>query len=395
MKAIQLKCSRERSVNRRHPWIFSGAVERVDGNPQSGETVEVLDHTGAWLARGAYSPQSSIRVRIWTWDADEAINEGFFKQRIEAAINTRCGLRDEPEVNAYREIHAESDGLPGLIVDRYADVRVVQFLTTGVEFWREPILSILASIGKCRTIYERSDSEVRMKEGLPQRALHVSGDEADEEILIREYGLQYYVDVRQGQKTGFYLDQRENRKIVRSLVSGKDVLDCFCYSGGFTLAALAGNAKHVLSIDSSASALALACRNVDLNAACSDRCEWIQGDVFAVLRTLRERDSSFDVIVLDPPRFAPTASTKERAARAYKDINILAFKLLRESGALITFSCSGGVSPMLFEQIVAGAALDAGVTAKIAGWLNQPQDHPVALHFPEGRYLKGLVCRLV
>ncbi len=395
MKAIHLKRGRERSVNRRHPWIFSGAVERVDGNPQSGETVDVLDHTGAWLARGAYSPHSSIRVRIWTWDADEAIDKVFFEQRIEAAINARRGLRDEPEVNAYREIHAESDELPGLIVDRYADVRVVQFLTTGVEFWREPILSILASIGKCRTIYERSDSEVRMKEGLPQRALHVSGDEADEEILIREYGLQFHVDVRQGQKTGFYLDQRENRKIVRSLVNGKEVLDCFCYTGGFTLAALVGNAKHVASIDSSANALALARRNVDLNGSYSDRCEWIQGDVFTVLRTLRDHDSSFEVIVLDPPRFAPTASTKERAARAYKDINLLAFKLLRKSGALITFSCSGGVSPMLFEQIVAGAALDAGVTAKIVGWLSQPQDHPVALHFPEGRYLKGLVCRLV
>jgi len=395
MKAIQLKRGRERSVNRRHPWVFSGAVERVDGNPQSGETVEVLDHTGAWLARGAYSPHSSIRVRIWTWDADEAIDDGFFEKQIEIAISARCGLHDEPEVNAYREIHAESDGLPGLIVDRYADVRVVQLLTTGVEYWRESILSILASTGNCRTIYERSDSEVRIKEGLTRRALHVSGDEVDEEILIHEYGLKLYVDVRQGQKTGFYLDQRENRKIVRSLVNGKEVLDCFCYTGGFTLAALAGNAKHVVSIDSSENALELARRNVNINGAYPDRCEWIRGDVFTELRSLRDQDSSFDVIVLDPPRFAPTASTKERAARAYKDINILAFKLLRESGALITFSCSGGVSPMLFQQIVAGAALDAGVTAKITGWLSQPQDHPVALHFPEGRYLKGLVCRLV
>jgi 23S rRNA (cytosine1962-C5)-methyltransferase len=394
MKAIQLKRGRERSVNRRHPWIFSGAVERVDGNPQSGETVEVLDHTGAWLARGAYSPQSSIRVRIWTWDVEETIDEGFFERWIEAAINARSSLRDEPEVNAYREIHAESDGLPGLIVDRYADVRVVQFLTTGVEFWREPILSILSSIGKCTAIYERSDSEVRLKEGLPQRSLNVFGEEADEEILIREYGLQFHVDVRQGQKTGFYLDQRENRKVVRWLVQGKEVLDCFCYSGGFTIAALAGDAKHVVSIDSSASALALASRNVELNGAYSDRCEWIQDDVFTALRALRDQGASFDAIVLDPPRFAPTASTQQRAARAYKDINILAFKLLRESGVLVTFSCSGGVSPMLFEKIVAGAALDAGVTAKIVTWLSQPQDHPVALHFPEGRYLKGLVCRL-
>lgn len=395
MKSIQLKPSRDRSVKRRHPWIFSGAINRVDGDPQSGETIEVLDHTGKWLARGAYSPQSSIRVRIWTWDMEEGIDEGFFKRQIESAITARNDLRDDPGTNAYREIHAESDGLPGLIVDRYADFRAVQFLTSGAEFWRDAIISTLASSGDCAGIYERSDNEMREKEGLSQQALRVFGDQPDNETIILENGLRFHVDIRQGQKTGFYLDQRENRKVVQSLVGEKEVLDCFCYTGGFTLAALAGNAKRVFSIDSSENALSIARRNVALNDVSADRCEWIQGDVFSELRALRDRGASFDVIILDPPRFAPTASTKQRAARAYKDINLLAFKLLRSGGTLITFSCSGGVSPMLFEKIVAGAALDADVSAKIVNWLSQPQDHPVALHFPEGRYLKGLVCRLV
>ncbi len=377
-----------------HPWIFSGAIDRVEGDPKSGDTVEVLDHTGAWLARGAYSPISSIRTRIWTWDANESIDEGFFKRRIDAAIDARGTLRDDSSVNAYREIHAESDGLPGLIVDRYADLRVVQFLTTGVEAWRDAIVSILASSGKCAGIYERSDSEAREKEGLPQRALAVFGDDSPEETVILENGLQFLVDVRQGQKTGFYLDQRENRRIVRSLVRGKAVLDCFCYTGGFTVSAFAGEAQRVVSIDSSKNALALARRNVSLNGFSADDCDWIEGDVFAELRTFRDRGASFDVIILDPPRFAPTASTKQRAARAYKDINLLAFKLLRQRGTLITFSCSGGVSPALFEKIVAGAAVDSMISAQIVKWLSQPQDHPVSLHFPEGRYLKGLVCRL-
>ena len=379
---------------RRHPWIFSGAIDRVEGDPQSGDTVEVFDHAGAWLARGAYSPVSSIRTRIWTWNADERIDEGFFKHRIDAAVNARSALRDDSDVNAYREIHAESDGLPGLIVDRYADLRVVQFLTAGVEAWRDAIVSILASNGKCAGIYERSDSEAREKEGLLQRTLAAFGDEPVEETVILENGLQFLVDVRQGQKTGFYLDQRENRRIVRSLVRGKEVLDCFCYTGGFTVSALAGEAKHVISVDSSENALALARRNVSLNGYSTGEWDWIQADVFTELRAFRDRGASFDAIILDPPRFAPTASTKQRAARAYKDINLLAFKLLRQHGKLITFSCSGGVSPALFEKIVAGAAVDAAISAQIVKWLSQPQDHPVSLHFPEGRYLKGLVCRL-
>ncbi len=394
MKSIRLKRGRERSVKRRHPWIFSGAIAGVDGDPQPGDTVDVLDHTGAWLARGAYSPYSSIRTRIWSWHADEAVDEGFFQRHIDAAVEARSVLRENPEVNAYREIHAESDGLPGLIVDRYADLLVVQFLTAGVEAWRDTIVSILASSGNCAGIYERSDSEVREKEGLPQRAQAVFGDEPHEGTIILENNLQFQVDVRQGQKTGFYLDQRENRSIVRSLVRGKEVLDCFCYTGGFTLSALAGEAQRVVSIDSSANALVLAQQNVRLNGYAADDCEWVQGDVFAELRTLRDRGASFDVVILDPPRFAPTASSRQRAARAYKDINLLAFKLLRERGTLITFSCSGGVTTALFEKIVAGAACDADVSAKIVAWLSQPLDHPVSLTFPEGRYLKGLVCRL-
>jgi 23S rRNA (cytosine1962-C5)-methyltransferase len=395
MHQIVLKSGRERSVLRRHPWIFSGAIGRILGEPGIGETVEVISHEGDWLARAAYSPNSQIRARIWTWDQEEKVDADFFRHRLERSIRARHRLALAPDVTAYREVHAESDGLPGLIVDRYDGKRVLQLLSAGTERWREVIIESLKERGDCNGIFERSDVDVRQLEGLTPRTGHLWGGEPSESLVIAEYDLRFRVDVHRGQKTGFYLDQRENRRSVRDGIEDGEVLDCFTYTGGFTVAALAAGANRVLSIDSSRPALELAAENVRLNDQPLDHCEWIEGDVFEELRKLRDRGRSFDAIILDPPRFARSLSHVQRASRAYKDINLLAFKMLRPNGRLFTFSCSGAVSMELFQKIVAGAALDAGADAAIIGWLGQPSDHPVSLNFPEGRYLKGLVCRVM
>lgn len=284
--------------------------------------------------------------------------------------------------------------MPGLIIDRYGPFRVLQFLAASAEHWRDCIIDYLASREDCAGVYERSDVEARSLEGLLPRQGSLWGEEPPEKLVIHERGLQYNVDIAHGHKTGFYLDQRENRSMFRRIFPGGEVLDAFAYSGGFTLAALAEGAQHVLAIESSAPAIELARQNAALNELPQDRSEWLQGDVFHELRRLRDHGRSFDVAVLDPPRFAPTAAHADKASRGYKDINLLALKLLRPGGLLFTFSCSGGVSPDLFQKIVAGAALDAGVQASIVAWLDQPPDHPVALNFPEGRYLKGLVCKI-
>lgn len=391
--AVRLKPGRERSVLQRHPWLFSGAIAGVDGSPGVGDTVEVVDAGGRWLARGAYSPDSQIRVRLWTWDPDESVDEGFFARRLDQSIGRRRPLLDSGETDACREVHAESDGLPGLIVDRYAGHRALQFLSAGAERWRAAIVEALAARGDSAGLYERSDVSVRELEGLPQRVGRLWGDEPPARVVIREGGARYHVDLRTGQKTGFYLDQREHRRLLCRGLDGAEVLNAFAYTGGFTVTALQGGARSVLSIDSSAEALEAARGNVDLNGLPAEACQWSVADAFTELRRLRDRAASYDVVVLDPPRFAATASQADRAARGYKDINLLAFKLLRPGGRLYTFSCSGGISPELFEKIVAGAALDAQVQAAVLQWLGQPADHPVVLSFPEGRYLKGLVCQ--
>ncbi|HEY47672.1 MAG: 23S rRNA methyltransferase [Anaerolineae bacterium SM23_ 63] len=394
MRQIRLKSGRERSVLRRHPWIFSGAIEEIEGEPGIGETVEVFSHDHQWLARGAYSPNSQIRARIWTWDPDEPIDADFFRRRLDRSIDARRQLARTLEVTAYREVHAESDGLPGVILDRYNDNFILQLLSAGAEHWREVIVAYLKRRKDCAGIYERSDVDVRQLEGLPSRRGYLSGEGSNEALIISEYKLRYKVDIHQGQKTGFYLDQRENRRLLREWIQGGEVLDCFAYTGGFTVSALAAGADAVLSIDTSSSALALASENVILNDLPHDRCEWIESDVFAELRALRDQGRTFDAVILDPPRFARRASHVQRASRGYKDINLLAFKLLRPGGLLFTYSCSGAVDMGLFQKIVAGAALDARVEAAIVAWLGQPSDHPVALSFPEGRYLKGLVCQV-
>jgi len=394
MSAVILKPGREKSVLRRHPWIFSGAVARLEGEPQTGETVEVLSSVGEWLAYAAYSPHSQIRARAWTFDQAETPDAKFFRRRLQAALGLRQALGLTAVTEAYRLVHAESDGLPGLIVDRYGDVLVLQSLTAGSEFWKPLLADLLLEMTGLEQIYERSDADVRELEGLSPVVGPLRGTIPDSQLTISENDLKFKINLAGGHKTGFYLDQRDNRLRVRGLAQEGAVLDCFCYTGGFTLNALAGGAQSVVSVDTSGEALRLGQENLSLNDFPADRAEWIEGDVFQVLRKFRDANRSFDLIVLDPPKFAPTAAQAEKAARGYKDINLLAFKLLRPGGMLVTFSCSGGVDAGLFQKIVAGAALDARVAAQIVDHLEQGADHPVALHFPEGAYLKGLVCRV-
>jgi len=388
---IQLKKGREKSLRRRHPWLFSGAIEKVAGKPGAGDAVEIKDAQGAFVARAAYSPDSQIRARVWTFDAREQVDAAFFRLRLMRALALREALPAAKHTNALRLVNAESDGLPGLIVDRYADVLVAQFLAAGAERWRDPILDLLMELTGCTAIFERSDAEVRGLEGLEARTGFVRGNRAAARCPIIEYGLNFRVDVEQGQKTGFFLDQRENRQRVRALAAGREVLDGFAYTGGFSIAALAGGAAKVLALESSQPALEVARENLAANPLDPSKVELVQTDVFKHLRLLRDQGARYGLIVLDPPKFAPTAAQAQNAARAYKDINLLAFKLLAPGGLLATFSCSGGVDAGLFQSIVAGAALDAGAEAKIVERFGAAADHPVALEFPEGEYLKGLL----
>jgi 23S rRNA (cytosine1962-C5)-methyltransferase len=393
MKSLILKKGREKPLLRKHPWIFSGAVNNISKEAEPGETVAIRDSQGTFLAWGAYSPQSQIRARVWSWDEDDPVDRDFFKQKLENALQLRKDWIDTTQTDSYRLVHAESDGLPGLIVDRYANSLVMQVLSTGPERWRDEIVSLLEELVQPEAIYERSDVAVRELEGLPERTGLLAGELPPQPLTIMENGLRYNVEPVTGQKTGFYLDQRDNRQFCREIARGKCVLNCFAFTGGFTAAALAGGAESVLSIDSSAEALELARENIALNDLPAEKCEWTTGDVFQELRTLRDKAEQYDLIVLDPPKFAPTASQAQKAARGYKDINLLGFKLLRPGGTLMTFSCSGGIDAAFFQKIVADAALDAGVEAQIVKRLYQAADHPTLLAFPEGTYLKGFICK--
>lgn len=393
MKKITLKAGREKSLLRRHPWIFSGAIARVDGAPADGDTVQVCNAAGGFLAWAGYSAQSQISARVWSWIESDKIDAEFFRAWISRALAARKALHIAPSSNSMRLVHSESDGLPGLIVDQYGEVLVMQIGSAGAERWRDTCADILQELCHPLCIYERSDAESRALEGLAERNGVLRGS-LPEVLVIEEHGLRFAVDVAHGQKTGFYLDQRDNRALTGCLAQGKDVLNCFCYSGGFSLYALRGGAKSVLSIDASEEALQLAQRNVELNGLDASRADWQCADVFQALRKLRDQNRKFDLIILDPPKFAPTAAFAEKAARGYKDINLLGFKLLRPGGMLATYSCSGGISDELFQKIVAGAALDANVTAHIVHKLHAASDHPVLLSFPEGAYLKGLLLRI-
>jgi 23S rRNA (cytosine1962-C5)-methyltransferase len=387
MAKLILKTGKEKSLLRQHPWIFSGAVERVEGTPESGATVEVRSAQGQFLGWAAYSPQSRIVARVWDFAERNRIAADFFRRRLSDAIEMRSRTLAPGAEQAVRLVHAESDGLPGILVDRYAQTLVLQLSSAGAYYWRDTLIEQLSQLAPGHAIFERSDAEVLHLEGLPPAVGLRHGSIGA--VEFEENGLRFNADPQHGHKTGFYLDQRDNRLLARSLAAGREALDGFCYSGGFTVSLLAGGAASVLAVDSSAEALRAAQAHVERNAL--PQAQFLEADVFQTLRRLRDQARQFDLIVLDPPKFAPTAALAERAARGYKDINLYAFKLLRPGGVLLTFSCSGGISPDLFQKIVAGAALDAGVHAQIVRRLCAAPDHPVALNFPEGDYLKGLL----
>jgi 23S rRNA (cytosine1962-C5)-methyltransferase len=390
-----LQRGKDYSLVRRHPWIFAGSVERLAGKARPGDTVEVVSSKQQVLAKAAWSPESMIRARVWSFDPNEIIDNAFFKRRVAAAVARRGVPPRLTLEQGLRLIHAESDGLPGVIADKYGDTVVVQLTSAGADKWREAIADALLLATGCARIYERSDSDVRGLEGLEPRTGWLRGEAPAGEIVIEEHGVKMAVDIVGGHKTGFYLDQRDNRGLLRELSAARRVLNCFCYTGGFSLQALAGGAASVLSIDSSRPALDRAAANLALNPQLpADRAEWRCENVFDELRKLKAAGETFDLVVLDPPKFAPSASHAERASRAYKDINLHGCKLLAPGGLLMTYSCSGGVGLDLFQKIVAGAALDAGRDARILQRLQGAADHPIALAFPEGEYLKGLLLHV-
>lgn len=395
MAILILKPGKEKSVLRRHPWLFSGAVDRLEGRARPGDTVEVRAADGRPLGRAAWSPASQIRARLWSFDPAEPIDHAFFKRRVAAAVGRRSALPELAGQSALRLIHAESDALPGVVADRYGDTVVLQLSTAGADKWRTPIAAAIRAATGCARLLERSDVDARKLEGLEPLTGWLHGVAPEADVLIEEHGVNFVVDILRGHKTGFYLDQRHNRGLVASLARGRRVLNCFCYTGGFSLQALAGGATEVLSVDSSGPALGTAQRNLALNPRLdSSRAAWREGDVFAELRALHDGGERFDLVILDPPKFAATASQAERAARAYKDINMMGLKLLAPGGLLMTYSCSGGIDAGLFRRIVAGAALDARRTARIVRQLHGTADHPVDLAFPEGEYLKGLLLQV-
>lgn len=389
-----LKAGRERSLRRRHPWVFSGAIERLEGAPEPGATVDLIAAGGEFLARAAYSPASQIRARVWTFDPNETVDAAFIERRLARAIDGRRRLGLCAPNAACRLVFGESDGLPGLIVDRYADELVCQLLTAGLEPWRELVAAALARLVEPHSVYERSEGAARRKEGLSSRRGLLAGAEPPAEVEIVSGGVRHLVDLRGGQKTGGYLDQQENRVRVARYAPGARLLDAFAYTGGFTLAALAAGAEHATLLDSSADALRLAARAAELNGF-APRCAAREANVFEELRRLGESGERFDLVVLDPPKFVHAAEQVQAGSRGYKDVNLQGLRLVRPGGVLATFSCSGHVDAALFQKIVAGAALDAGREVQIIERLSQPPDHPISLAFPEAEYLKGLVLRVL
>ena len=392
MPLVKLKRGRDKSFLRKHPWIFSGAIDSVKDLKQNGETVEIISADGKPLGYGSYSAHSQITVRVLSFNPSDKIDIDFFRNRIESSIELRNNLINTQSTNAYRIINAESDFLPGLVVDKYDNYLVCQFLSAGAEFWKREIVEVLNSIFNPAGIYERSDVDVREKEGLQPVKAVLSGKEPAEFIEVIENENKFFVDIKSGHKTGFYLDQRDNRNILSLFVSDKEVLNCFSYTGGFAVYALRGGAKKVINVDSSADALSLAEKNLSLNKIDSSRYENTRDDVFKYLRKLRDTNKQFDVIILDPPKFAESVSQVEKASRGYKDINLLALKSLKKNGVLFTFSCSGHITQELFNKIVSDAAIDSGREVHILKFLTQSSDHTISTSFPEGLYLKGLVC---
>lgn len=391
---IILKSGREKSLLRKHPWIFSGAIERVVGDPGVGETVEVVNAGGQFVASAAYSPASQIRARVWTFARDEAVDVGFFRKRLERALDSRRRLGLLGAGGACRLVFAESDGLPGLIVDRYADYVVCQFLAAGAERSRDVIADLLLELCAPRGIFERSEASARRKEGLSSQRGVLRGDAPPAEVEVRMGTTNWLIDVVNGQKTGAYLDQQHNHARVAELANGAEVLDAFAYTGGFAITALSAGAKSATLVDSSAEALRIAEREAAANGVAA-RCKFVAANVFDELRTQRDDGRRYDLVVLDPPKFVHSAEQVSAGSRGYKDVNMLGLQLVRPGGLLATFSCSGHVDAALFQKIVAGAALDAGRGAQILERLSQPADHPIAVEFPEAEYLKGLILRVL
>ncbi|MBO1108387.1 23S rRNA (cytosine(1962)-C(5))-methyltransferase RlmI [Plesiomonas shigelloides] len=392
---IILAKGREKSLLRRHPWIFSGAIERVEGKPLSGETLDVFDKGGNWLARAAWSADSQIRGRVWTFDRDEQIDQDFFVRRLQQAQQWRNVVAARDDLTGYRLIAGESDGLPGITIDRYDNFLVLQLLSSGAEFQRLNLMNALRECYPECNIYERSDVAVRKKEGLKQVTGLLHGEEPPKLLPIRENGVQILVDIKDGHKTGFYLDQRESRLAASRYVNGKKVLNCFCYTGAFGLFALKGNCKQVVNVDVSQPALDIARQNAELNGFDMSRAEFVRADVFKLLREYREQGEKFDVIIMDPPKFIENKGQLAGGCRGYKDINMLAMQLLNPGGTLLTYSCSGLMESGLFQKILADAALDAKREVQFVEQFTQAADHPVLSTYPEGLYLKGFACRVI
>lgn len=386
---------RERSLLRQHPWIFSGAIARVEGCPGSGETVEVLDHKGQWLARAAWSPSSQISARVWTFNQQQNIDCNFFINQLRQADTLRQYLQQRDDLDSYRLIAGESDRLPGITIDRFANYLVIQLLSAGAEYQRPQLITALQHCFPECSIYERSDVAVRKKEGLPMVQGLISGKLPPELLPIREHGMQLLVDIKKGHKTGYYLDQRDSRLALRRYAAKKRVLNCFSYTGGFAVSALIGQCTEVINVDTSQEALDIARANIELNQLPLEKAQFLREDVFHLLRRLRDEDQTFDVIVMDPPKFVENKNQLIRACRGYKDINMLAMQLLNPGGILMSFSCSGLVTTDLFQKVLADAALDAAKTVQFIEQFRQAADHPVLSCYPEGLYLKGFACRVI
>lgn len=400
MTDLILKKGKERSLLRRHPWVYDTAVQKLSGKAKSGDTVRIVSHDGRFLAWAAYSKDSALRARCWSFDENDLIDEAWIKEKIQKALKAREPLF--ARTSAVRVIFGEADQLPGLVVDRYGDWFVTQFQAAGVEAFRDTIADILMTVPGIRGVFDRSDAATRHREGLELRVELLRGEEPPQEIEVIEDGVRYGVDIRVGHKTGFYIDQRENRLLAQRLAKefkqrtgrGMRALNCFCYTGGFSLALLAGGADQVISVDSSAEALAMAARNAQRNGFDEKRTQWVQADVFEYLRQAREAGETFDLVILDPPKFASSHRHIERAARAYKDINLNGLRLVAPGGDLLTFSCSGAMDVDLFQKVIAGAVIDSKREAWMIARLGAGADHPLMMTCPEGEYLKGLQLAL-
>lgn len=395
MKTLQLKAGKDKAVRQHHPWVFSGALENIKNQPSQGEIVKLVNSKGEFLAYGYFNDQSKIMVRAIEWNEQESVNDNWWKNKLEKAVKRRVDLFNSTDTDSFRIVYSEADGLPGLIVDKYADYLVVQILTVGIEAHKEIIINSLNELLKPKGIYERSDASARSLEGLKASNGLLKGTEPEEFTEIKENGLTFVVNIADGQKSGYFLDQRVTRKIVGNYCKNLQVLDCFCYAGGFTLNAKKAGAKSVISVDSSSLAIDMVKRNHEVNGISFKDEELVRGDVNTTLRRFLQEKKKFDLIILDPPKLAPNRSAVDRALRAYKDLNLQALKILEPGGLLATFSCSGGIELSMLKQAVAWAALDAGKEVQFIEQFIQPADHPVLASFPESEYLKGLLCRVL